>query len=80
MSPPDEDGAEEAFLRAIELSHKQQAKTVELRAAICLAQLWARQGKRAKARELLAPIHRWFTEGFDTAYLVQAKRMLDSLA
>jgi predicted ATPase len=53
---------------------------VELRAAICLAQLWARQGKRAKARELLAPIHRWFTEGFDTAYLVQAKRMLDSLA
>ena len=78
-SPPDEDGAEEAFLRAIELSHKQQAKTVELRAATCLAQLWVRQGKRAKARELLAPIHRWFTEGSDTTYLVQAKRMLEDL-
>ena len=78
MSPPDEDAAEESFQRAITLSRAQQAKTVELRAATCLARLWTAQGKRAKARDLLAPTYRWFTEGTDTAYLIAAKRVLDT--
>jgi predicted ATPase len=80
MSPADDDGAEESFQRAIAMSRKQQAKAVELRATICLAQLWARQGKKARARDRLAPLYAWFSEGFSTAYLVQAKGLLDTLA
>jgi predicted ATPase len=61
-------------------AHPQQAKSLELRAAMSLSRLWQQQGKQAKARELLAPIYGWFTEGFDTADLQDAKALLDALA
>jgi predicted ATPase len=54
--------------------------TVELRAAMSLARLWQQQGKRAEARDLLAPIYGWFTEGFDTADLQEAKALLEELS
>jgi predicted ATPase len=62
------------------VAHRQQAKSLELRAAISLARLWQQQGKRAEARELLVPVYGWFTEGFDTADLQDAKALLDTLA
>ena len=71
--------AEACFVRALDIAHQQQAKTLELRAAISLARLWQQQGKRAEARELLAPIYGWFTEGFDTADLKDAKALLHEL-
>ena len=80
MSPADHDDAEATFHRAIELARKQQAKAVELRAALCLARAWTAQGKRREARNLLAPIHGWFTEGSATAYLTEAKRLIDRLS
>jgi predicted ATPase len=57
-----------------------QAKSWELRAATSLSRLWQQQGKRAEARELLAPIYSWFTEGFDTADLQEAKRLLHEVS
>jgi predicted ATPase len=72
--------AEAYFVQAIEIARKQQAKSLELRAAMSLARLWQQQGKRAEARELLAPVYGWFTEGFDTADLIEAKALLDALA
>ena len=57
----------------------QGAKLLELRAATSLARLWGEQGQRAEAQDLLAPIYGWFTEGFDTADLKEAKRLLDEL-
>jgi predicted ATPase len=57
----------------------QQAKSLELRAAMSLRRLWQQQGKRAEARELLTPICAWFTEGFDTADLREAKALLEEL-
>jgi len=75
------EGAAEASLRrAIEIAQVQEARSWELRAATSLARLWAEQGKRAQARDLLAPIHAWFTEGFDTADLEHARALLDELA
>ena len=71
--------AEACFQQALDVSRQQQAKSLELRAAMSLACLWQRQGKRAEARELLAPIYGWFTEGFDTADLQEAKALLDEL-
>jgi len=71
--------AEECFQRALAVARHQQAKSWELRAAISLARLWQRQGKRAEAHELLAPIYGWFTEGFDTADLQEAKALLEKL-
>ena len=71
--------AETCFRKAIEIAQKQQAKSWELRAATSLARLWQGQGKRAEARELLAPVYNWFTEGFDTADLKDAKELLDAL-
>ena len=62
------------------MARRQQAKSLELRAAMSLSRLWQRQGKRDEARELLAPIYGWFTEGFDTADLQEAKALLDALA
>ena len=59
---------------------EQQARSPELRAATSLARLWVEQGKRAEARDLLAPVYGWFTEGFDTADLKGAKVLLDELA
>jgi len=69
------------FLHALlEIAHRQQAKSLELRAAMSLSRLWQQQGKRAEARVLLAPIYGWFTEGFDTADLQEAKGLLEELA
>ena len=65
---------------ALRIARKQQAKSYELRAATSLARLWGEQGRRAEARELLAPVYGWFTEGFDTADLKEAKTLLDQLA
>ena len=74
------DQAEACLRRAIEVARAQDAKLWELRAATSLAKLWAEQGKRAQARNLLAPVYSWFTEGFDTADLTDAKALLDELA
>ena len=66
--------------RALDIAHRQEAKSLELRAAISLSRLWQQQGKRAEAYALLAPIYGWFTEGFDTADLQEAKVLLEELA
>ena len=71
--------AERSFSQAIDVAQQQGAKFWELRAAISLAQLWREQGKRDAARDLLAPIYGWFTEGFDTPVLKEAKALLDTL-
>ena len=70
---------EASIRQALEFARKQQAKSWELRAATSLAQLWAEQGRREEARELLAPVYGWFAEGFDTADLKDAKAVLDDL-
>jgi predicted ATPase len=72
--------AEAYFERALSVVRAQQAKSWELRTATSMAQLWRDQGKRDKARELLAPIYSWFTEGFSTLDLKYAKALLDELA
>jgi class 3 adenylate cyclase/predicted ATPase len=76
---PDAAQAEVCFQQALAIAHRQQAKSWELRAATSLARLWQQQGKRAAARELLAPVYGWFTEGFDTADLQEAKSLLAEL-
>jgi len=68
------------FQRALAVARQQQAKSWELRAAMSMARLWRDQGKRQEARELLAPLYNWFTEGFDTLDLKEAKALLDELA
>src|SRR5262245_50093346 len=75
-----EQAAEESFRRAIEIAREQEAKLPELRATLSLARLWRDQGKREPARDLLAPVYAWFTEGFDMLDLVEAKALLDELA
>ena len=72
--------AEEAFLTAIGIAQRQKTRSFELRAAMSTARLWRDQGKRDDARELLAPVYGWFTEGFDTRDLKEAKALLDELA
>jgi predicted ATPase len=72
--------AEASFRQALVIACWQQAKSIELRAAVSLSRLWQRQGKRAEAYELLAPIYGWFTEGFDTADLREAKALLEELS
>jgi class 3 adenylate cyclase/tetratricopeptide (TPR) repeat protein len=71
--------SEGCFVQALEVARKQQARSFELRAATSLARLWRDQGKRQQARDLLAPVYGWFTEGFDTLDLKQAKALLDEL-
>jgi predicted ATPase len=71
--------ARACFQQALDLARSQQVKTLELRAAMSLARLRQRQGKRAEARELLAPVYGWFTEGFDTTDLQEARALLDEL-
>ena len=81
MSPePDAAKAEAYFEHALAVARKQQAKSWELRAAMSMARLWREQGKRDEARDLLAPVYGWFTEGFDTLDLKEAKALLDELA
>ena len=72
--------AEASLHQAIAVARRQSAKLWELRAATSLARLWRDQGKHIEARDLLAPIYGWFTEGFDTAVLQDAKTLLDQLA
>jgi class 3 adenylate cyclase/predicted ATPase/energy-coupling factor transporter ATP-binding protein EcfA2 len=71
--------AESCFHHALDLARNQQAKSLELRAATSLARLWQQQGKRQEAHDLLAPVYHWFTEGFDTADLQEAKALLEEL-
>jgi predicted ATPase len=71
--------APEYFDRALGIARKQQAKSWELRAAMSMARLWRDQGKRDEARELLTPVYGWFTEGFDTLDLKEAKALFDEL-
>jgi len=77
---PDAAKAEAYFERALSVALQQQAKSWELRTAMSLARLWRSQGKPQQARELLAPVYGWFTEGFDTRDLKEAKALLDELA
>ena len=76
---PDTEKAEKHFERALRVAHQQQQKSHELRAAMSLARLWRNQGKVQQARELLAPVYGWFTEGFDTRDLKEAKALLEEL-
>ena len=80
LREPDEPKAQAYFERAFAVARQQQAKSWELRAAMSMARLWRDQGKPQQARELLAPIYGWFTEGFDTRDLKEAKALLDQLA
>ena len=73
------DEGQASLRQAIRIAQAQQAKSLELRAARDLARLWGEQGRRAEARDLLAPVYGWFTEGFDTADLKEAKALLDEL-
>jgi predicted ATPase len=68
------------FQQALDVARQQQAKSLELRAAMSLARLWRQPGQRAEARALLAPIYAWFSEGFDTTDLQEARALLDALA
>ena len=71
--------AEACFHQALAVACRHQARALQLRAAISLSRLWQQQGKQAEARALLAPIYGWFTEGFDTADLQEAKALLEVL-
>ena len=73
------DESERAFEEALRVAQVRQMKAYELRAGTSLARLWGEQGRRTEARELLAPVYDWFTEGFDTADLKDAKAVLDTL-
>jgi predicted ATPase len=75
----DEGGAEACFQNASNIARGQSAKSLELRAAMSLSRLWKRQGKKEEARQLLAEIYGWFTEGFDTADLKAARTLLEEL-
>jgi len=77
---PDPAKAEDSFRTALAIAREQGTRGYELRAATSLARLWGRQGRRDEARDLLAPVYGWFTEGFDTADLKEAKALLDTLA
>jgi predicted ATPase len=78
-SPENHPEAETCFHQALDIARQQQARSLELRAAISLARLWQSQGKRQDAHDLLAPVYNWFTEGFDTADLKDARALLAEL-
>jgi hypothetical protein len=80
LTPDPQVEAEECFHNALAIARRQEAKSLELRAATSLARLWQQQGKTAEARELLAPVYNWFTEGFDTKDLQEAKMLIEELA
>ena len=77
---PDAAKAETYFERALQIARRQQAKSWELRAAMSMARLWRDQDKPQRARDLLAPVYGWFTEGFDTRDLKEASALLRTLA
>ena len=70
---------EACFRQALDIAHRQQAKSLELRAAMSLARLWQTQGKQAEAFQMLTAIYNWFTEGFDTLDLQEAQALLAAL-
>jgi predicted ATPase len=72
--------AEECFHKAIEIARRQSAKSLELRAVMSLSRLWQQQGKKTEARQMLEEIYHWFTEGFDTKDLQEAKALLEELS
>ena len=74
-----ESEAEECFRQALDVARHQQAKSLELRAAMSLSRLWQQQGKRTEAHQILAEIYGWFTEGFETPDLQEAKALLEAL-
>jgi len=76
---PKSEEAEAWLQRALDVARCQEAKSLGLRAAVSMSRLWQQQGKQAEARELLAPVYGWFTEGFDTADLQEAKALLEEL-
>jgi predicted ATPase len=76
---PDALQAEECFHQALTIAHLQGAKLLELRATMSLSRLWQQQGKPGEARQLLVEVYTWFTEGFDTAELRDAKALLTAL-
>jgi hypothetical protein len=80
LTPNPQAEAEACFLKAIEIAQRQQAKSLELRAVMSLSRLWQQQGKKEEARQMLAEIYGWFTEGFDTKDLQEAKGLLEELA
>jgi predicted ATPase len=80
QTTPDVVQAEACLQQALAIARRQQARSWELRAAMDLCRLWRCQGKRAAALQLLAPVYDWFTEGFDTADLQEARTLLDALA
>jgi class 3 adenylate cyclase/predicted ATPase len=80
LAHPDRAKAEDSFRTALAIAREQGTRGYELRAATSLARLWREQGRRGEARDLLAPVYGWFTEGFDTADLKEARRLLDELA
>src|SRR5262249_18385233 len=80
LSLPDIPQASACFHQALAVARRQQAKALELRAVLSLSRLWQRQGQRDEARELLASIYGWFTEGLDTADLQEAEALRDALA
>jgi predicted ATPase len=75
----DIDAAHAAFQTSLHVARAQEAKSYELRAAMSLAQLWQSEGRRREARDLLAPVYAWFTEGFDTRDLIAARELLKTL-
>ena len=77
---PEVSHAEACFQQSLDIARCQQAKSLELRASMSLARLWQQQGKRQEARALLAGIYNWFTEGFDTADLQEAKALLQAIS
>jgi predicted ATPase len=79
QAAPEVSHAETCFQQALDVARRQQAKSLELRAATSLARLWQQQGKRYEARQVLGDVYNWFREGFDTADLQDAKTLLDAL-
>ncbi len=79
-TPDDPGSAEGCFKQAIEIAQLQNAKSLELRAAVSLARLWQGQRKEGEARDIIVPVFEWFTEGFETADLSDAKSLMDSLS
>ena len=77
--PPTEE-AETCFCHAIDIARRQSAKSLELRAVVSLARLWEKQGKKEEVRQMLSEIYGWFTEGFETADLKEAKALLEELS
>ncbi len=79
QSPEPQAEAEGYFLKAIAIAQSQQAKSLELRAVTSVSRLWQQQGKRAEAHQMLLEVYNWFTEGFDTTDLQEAKALLEEL-